>query len=149
MTIPLLQPRRIRRRCAVARGKSGSQNTDQRGETEERTSFDSDRHTHPGMDAALEMMFSLGEARDLELASLEDSGFGYGNILKSSGTLGNGGFSGIQRFDESATELLDLGEGVRFTTLIDHKQRGSSFHVKHVRFKIPAGVRSACGGLGK
>jgi len=38
MTIPRLQPRRIRRRCAVARGKSGSQNTDHRGETEERCS---------------------------------------------------------------------------------------------------------------
>ena len=38
MTIPLLQPRRIRRRCAVARGKSGSQNTDQRRESEKRGS---------------------------------------------------------------------------------------------------------------
>src|SRR5438045_4672401 len=130
MTIPLLQPRRIRRRCAVARGKSGSQNTDQRGETEERTSFDSDRHTHPGMDAALEMMHSFRQACDLQLAALKDASAGHLDVPEAAGTFRNRRLAVVEGGYETTPEFRHLGEGVRLTALVDRKStRLNSSHL--------------------
>ena len=52
-------------------------------------SLDSDRHTHPGMDAALEIMHSLRQAGDLELAALKDASAGHLDVPEAAGTFRN------------------------------------------------------------
>src|ERR1700757_4001104 len=111
--------------------------------------FHLDGHAHPRMDAALKMMFALGEASDLELAALQDSGSGHSEVLKSARTFGNGGFPGIRRFDKAATEVFDFCKGVRLTALIDHNEGRSFSDVQHVRLKVPAWVGSSSRGFGK
>src|SRR6266480_5629428 len=96
-----------------------------------------DRHAHPRMNAALKVMLSLRQTRNLELAALQDPGLGHIEIAEAAGTFGNRFLSSIEIVNEAATELLHLGEGVRLTTLIAYDQRSSFLDFDNVRFEVP------------
>src|SRR5580700_6722990 len=107
-----------------------------------------DFHAHPGMDAALKKMCTLGQIPDRELAALEDACPGHRDLRKASGTLGNRGFSWcIERWDKAATELLHFREGVRFAALVDDDDGGSLLDVECVGFEVPIRVGSSGAGL--
>ena len=102
------------------------------------------------MDAALKTMFPRRQICDLELATLEHSSPGYRDLAKSAGTFGNRMLSGrIELRYEAATEVLDLGKGVRFAALVDYAESGSFLDVDRVRFEIPVRVRMSRLRLGE
>src|SRR5580704_15197797 len=93
------------------------------------------------MDAALKKMFTRRQTRDLELASLQHTSPGYCDLAKATGTFGNGVLSGpIELRNEAATEVLDLGEGVRLSALVHYAERRSLIDVNGVRFEVPVRV---------
>src|SRR5713101_127444 len=63
-----------------------------------------DFHAHPRMDAALKTMFTFRQTRDHDLAALEDSGLGHGDVRKAASTLGNRVLSRIEVRYKPATE---------------------------------------------
>jgi len=85
------------------------------------------------MNAALKVVVAFCEAGDLELAALQDARAGHRNVLKTAGTFGNGCFARIEFGNKAATEVFDLGEGVKFATLIDYEYRRSFLDVENVR----------------
>ena len=86
-----------------------------------------DFHPHPGVDAALEIMFPFRQAGDLNRAPLQHSGPGYLDFVEAAGTFGNYSLSRpIQLWDEAAAKLRDLGEGMR---LADCASANRSFNV--------------------
>jgi hypothetical protein len=105
--------------------------------------------SHPRVNAALEIVGPLRQARDQRRAALKDSCFGNGHVGKAIDTFRNRRLVRVQRSDESAAELLYLGKGVRFPALINHRKRGPLFYRECVRLEIPLRIRSSCGGFGK
>jgi hypothetical protein len=96
------------------------------------------------MDAALKKIFTLRQARDLDMAALKDSGLGYRDLRKAAGTFGNRILSWrIKTRYKAATELRHLGEGVRLAALVDYAKSGSFLDVDCVRFEVPSRVRSS------
>ena len=89
------------------------------------------------MDAALEVMFALRKAGDLELAALKDSRSGYGNARKSFRTLGNRIFSPIERRYEPASKLRNLRESVGLAALVHRDNRGSFVYCEIVGLEVP------------
>ena len=71
------------------------------------------------MDAALKVMYTLRETRDLRLATLKDSGPGHRDVREPALTFVNRVLPVIEWRNEAATELRNLGEGVRFAALVD------------------------------
>ena len=105
------------------------------------SSFHLDFHAHPRVDAALKKMFTRRQTCDLELAALKESSPGYRNLAKAAGTFGNRLLSGpIELRYEAATEVLDLGKGMRLAALIDYANGGSLRDVDCVRFEVPIRV---------
>jgi len=102
------------------------------------------------MDAALKTMFPRRETCDLELAALKHSSPGHGDLAKSAGTFGNRSLPWpIQLRYEAATEVLDLGKGMRFAALVDYAESGSFRDLDFVRFEIPVRVRMSRLRLGE
>ena len=64
------------------------------------------------MDAALEEMLAPRKARDVEGASLKDARPGHRDVLEATGALRNDRLAVVERLDEAAAELRDLGERV-------------------------------------
>ena len=94
------------------------------------------------MDTAFKKVFAGRQACDLELAALKHSSPGYRDLAKAAGTFGNGMLSwAIELRYEAATEVLHLGEGVRFAALIDNVKSGSFLDVDGVRFEVPVWIR--------
>src|SRR5580700_9018028 len=94
------------------------------------------------MDAALKKMFPRRQTCDLELAALEKSGPGDGDLAKAADTFGNRVLAWpIELRNEAATELCYLGEGVRLAALVDYAKSGSLLEVDCVRFEVPLRVR--------
>ena len=94
------------------------------------------------MDAALKKMITWRQTCHLELAALKESSPGYRDLAKAAGTFGNGMLSWpIELRYETAPEVLHLGEGVRFATLVDYAKSGSFLDVDRVRFEVPVLVR--------
>src|SRR6266481_3303954 len=79
-----------------------------------------DCHPHPWMDAALKMMLTPRQPRDLELTALKDPGLGHLEVGKAAGTFGNRLLSSIEIGYEPAAELLHLGERVRLAALVGY-----------------------------
>jgi DNA-binding winged helix-turn-helix (wHTH) protein len=114
-----------------------------------RESFHFDVHAHPGMDAAFEMMCAFRQTRDLDLAALKKPSLGHGDPRKTAGTFGNRFLSRIELRYETSAEFGHLGEGVRFTPLVDYAYNRSFLDLERIRFEIPVGVRSSRRRIGK
>ena len=99
------------------------------------------------MDAALKKMFTFRQTRYLQLAALQDSRFGDGEIFKSTGTFWCHGLSSIEVFYKTAAKLRNLGEGVRLAALIDYDNRGSFLDADDVGFEVPVRVGRSSFGL--
>jgi len=94
------------------------------------------------MDAALKKMITWRQTCHLELAALKESSPGYRDLAKAAGTFGNRVLSRpVELRYEAATEVLHLGEGMRFAALIDYIKSGSFLEVDRVRFEVPVRVR--------
>src|SRR6266404_3897785 len=103
---------------------------------------------HPGMNAALKMMYAFRQTDDLKLAALKDSGPGHCNVCKAAGAFGNHGFARcIKRRYKAAAELRDFGKRVRFAALIEYIQTGSFLDFKCIWFEVPARIRSSSRSL--
>src|ERR1041384_7995357 len=107
------------------------------------------RHSHPGRNAALEVMGALRKPGDLHLAALEYPRSGNLNVLEPAFTLIDRRFSAIQSVDKTAAKFFDFCEGVRLSALVGHYQRCSFHYLERVRFKVPPGIRGACRRFGK
>jgi len=104
-------------------------------------SFHLDFHAHPRVDAALKKMFTRRQICDLELAALQESSPGYGDLAKTAGAFRNSLLSrSIELRYEPATKMLYLGEGMRLAALIDYANGGSFCDVDCVRFEVPIRV---------
>ena len=69
---------------------------------------------HPRMDTALEQVYPLRQVGYLDRAALNDPGLRHGDRRKAADTFRHRGFARrIQWREETSTELLDLGEGMR------------------------------------
>src|SRR5258708_16988882 len=101
-------------------------------------SFDFDCHTHPRMNTALKEMFPLRQTRDLQLAALKDTSPRHRDDLKPARTFGNRLFSMIEGGYETAPKFRHLGEGVRFTTLVDYDKGGPFIEGDRVGLEGPA-----------
>src|SRR5882724_431528 len=112
-----------------------------------RSSLHLDFHAHPRMDAAFKKMFPFRQTRYLELAALQDSRFGDGEIFKPTRTFRCHDFSSIEVFYKAATKVRNLREGVRLAALIDYDNRGSFLDADDVGFEVPVRVRSSGDGL--
>src|SRR5882724_12637001 len=73
-----------------------------------RGSLHLDFHAHPRMDAAFKKMFTFRQTRYLELAALQDSRFGDGEIFEPTRTFWCRGLSSIEVFDKAATKVCNL-----------------------------------------
>jgi len=69
------------------------------------------------MDAALEIMHSLRQAGDLELAALKDASAGHLDVPEAAGTFRNRRLAVVEGRYETTPEFRHLGEGVRLTAL--------------------------------
>src|SRR5436853_4692981 len=76
------------------------------------------RHSHPGMNAALEVMGALRKPGDLHLAALEYPRSGNLNFLEPAFTLIDRRFSAIQSVDKAAAKFFNFCEGVRLSALV-------------------------------
>jgi hypothetical protein len=92
------------------------------------------------MNTALKEMFALRQTRDLQLAALKDTSPGHRDDLKPARTFGNHRLSSIEVGYETAPEFFHLGEGVRFTTLVDYDKGGSFIDRDFVGLEVPAPV---------
>src|SRR4051794_20338357 len=87
-----------------------------------------DSGPHPGMDAALKVVFAFGEPRGVEMAALQYSRPGDGNLSEAAITLWDGRLSwSVQPGNESSAELCHFGEGVRLTALVHRAKDRSLF----------------------
>ena len=107
-------------------------------------SFHYDCCTHPGVNAALKIMFAFRQARDLELAALKDARSCHRDFRKAASALLNY-FPAwpVQRRYEATAELRNLGEGMRFAALVDGVNGSSFLDSQCVRFEVPVRVRSS------
>jgi hypothetical protein len=104
-------------------------------------SFHHDCRAHPRMDAALKVMSAFRQTRDLELAALKDARSCHREFRKTASALGNYFLSwSIEPGYKAATELCNLGEGVRLTALVDGVNGGSFLDCECVRFEVPVRV---------
>ena len=101
-----------------------------------------DGHAHPGMDAALKIVFALGEVADLKLAPLEDACPGYGEVLKAASTFGDGVLPVVEAGNKAAAKMLDLREGVRLAALVDDNDGRAFLDFEGVGFEVPAWIGS-------
>ena len=106
-----------------------------------------DGRAHPRMNTALKLMLALRQAIDLQLAALQNSRSGHGDIRKAIGAFGHHFFSPIQLCNKSAAEFRHFRERVRFTALIHDGQRCTLFDFDGVRLKVPIRIGSSSGGL--
>jgi len=65
-------------------------------------------------------VFTFLEPRDVDSAGLKDSSLGHRDFGKAAVAFANRGFSVIEPCYEAATELGDLGEGMRLAPLVDY-----------------------------
>src|SRR5947209_12824333 len=93
------------------------------------------------MDAALEIMHSLRQAGDLELAALKDASAGHLDVPEAAGTFRNRCLAVVEGGYETTPEFRHLGEGVRLTALVDHDEGGALVDRDSDGLKVPAGVR--------
>ena len=101
------------------------------------------------MDAAFKEMLALRQSSDIYLAALKDSRPRHGQILEATGAFGNGLLPRIERLYKTSAELLYFSERMRLATLVADDHSCALFDFKHVRFEVPAGVRSSSSGLCK
>jgi len=71
--------------------------------------------SHPGMNAAPEVMSAFRYTRHQRCAALEYAGLGHGDIVKSSRAFWNRSFAIIQASNEAAAKLFYFGEGMRLS----------------------------------
>jgi len=101
------------------------------------------------MNAALELMFAIGESVNLDMAALQDASPGHSQVGKAAAALGYGCFSrGIQTGDEASSELSYFREGVGFATFVNYVEGCAFSNLHDIRFKVPAGIRRASGRHG-
>src|SRR5277367_185192 len=111
-------------------------------------SFHDDFHPHPRMNAALKIMLTLREIRDLHAAALKDSRPGHCDVGKASSAFRDRVFSwSVESRDESAAEMRYFREGVWLTALIDDAEVGSFLDPEGVWLKVPARIRSSVSRL--
>src|SRR5438552_12421556 len=101
------------------------------------------------MNAALEVVNAFSQARDLSLASLNDSSFGDIHAGKTTNAFRNNFISGVEPFNKSAAKLLHFGKGVRFATLVGHKKCSTLFDFECVGLEVPAWIGRSSGCLCK
>src|SRR5215469_14132052 len=75
-------------------------------------------HAHPGMNAALKLMFALRQPRDVDAAALQNSRLGHGHSPEATGTFRNGCFSSVQAIDEASAEVGNFCERVGLSALV-------------------------------
>ncbi len=99
-------------------------------------------HPHPGMDAALEIVFPFRQVRDLDGAALEDARLGHRDVAKAAFTFRNGCFSGsIEVRYEAAAKLGHLSESMRLATLIDDTDGCPLPDPERIGLEVPVRVR--------
>src|SRR5204863_910952 len=108
-----------------------------------------DFDAHPGMNAALEQVLSLGKVRKRSGAALNDSSLCDGNIGETARAFRNDCLPVIESIDEASSKLFDFSEGMGLAALIGYQYRSSLFDLELIRFKIPAGVGCSRCRLGK
>src|SRR5207248_2960363 len=101
------------------------------------------------MDAALEVMFALGQVADLQRAALQDARLGHVDVVKTVPTLRSSFLSRIQVVDKAASELLHFGKGVGLAALVGHKESAALLKIQGIGFEVPALVRGAASRLGE
>ena len=99
------------------------------------------------MDAALEIVVTLGQFADQELTALKDAGARDSDVLKAVRTFGNGRLSVVEAVDEATTEVLNLCESVRLASLVGYNDWRAFLDPENVRFKVPARIGSALTSL--
>lgn len=102
-----------------------------------------DLHAHPRVDAALESVSSLLQVRDLDFTPLKNTSLGNINVGKTTGAFRNSVLACIQAGNEASPELLNLGEGVRLSALIDYAKDRALPDAESVGLEIPLRVGSA------
>src|SRR6266481_8289593 len=87
-------------------------------------------------------MLALRQPDDIETAALNDSCPGHRDVLKTAAALRNdaGRAAGIERRQKAVAECFHLGEGVRLTALVDHRDDGSLIDRQLVGFEVPARI---------
>src|ERR1700733_4766274 len=97
-------------------------------------------HAHPGMDAAFEQVFPLGQTGDIEVTALKNSGPGHGDVLEAAGALRNGRLTIVEARYESSSELFHLSKSVWLTAFIGHGNDGPLSDRQSVGFEIPSWI---------
>src|SRR5262249_31625790 len=84
-----------------------------------------------------------------ELAALKNSSLCYCYVSETTGAFRNSRLTMVETRNESTAEAVDLSEGVRFTALVRHDDRGPLFDRQLVRLEVPIWVGSPGGCLRK
>src|SRR6266851_6780181 len=92
------------------------------------------------MNAALEVMYTFRQPRDLGLATLNDSSLSHRDIRKAADAFWDRVVSCIEPCDEAATKFFHFSEGVRFAALIANKKSSAFFDFQPVGLKVPARI---------
>src|SRR5260221_4714193 len=87
-------------------------------------------------------MLAFRQTDDIEMAALNDSCPGHREVLEAAVALRNhaGCAAGIERRQESVAECFHLGEGVRLTALMNHRNDGALLDRQLVGFEVPARI---------
>ena len=94
------------------------------------------------MNAALKMVFSLGQVRYVNAAALKNSGLGNSDVCESAGAFRNRGRGWpIKLWYEASAEMGYLREGMRLAALVDNVENRSLRNLERIGLEVPLGVR--------